>query len=87
MQSNPQSKKEYKDVNVEVRSGDLFLPLQTIKCSLFCIYSKPFSPYPGSSKYEAMARIDNSDLQELVKTVSSIVDPKSYASFILFMKG
>ncbi|MEH2283648.1 MAG: hypothetical protein V7K90_20355 [Nostoc sp.] len=83
MQSNTQHK-EYEDVDLELilRSGNSFLPAQKIKCSLFRIYSEPSSPYPGFSKYEAMARMDNRHIQELAEKGYPIIDPKSYASFI-----
>ena len=83
MQSNTPHK-EYQDIDLQLilRSGDSFLPAQKIKCSLFQIYSKPFSPYPGIiSQGDAMARIDNRDIQELAKRGYPI-DPKSYAKFI-----
>ena len=75
--------KEYEDVDLELilRSGNSFLPAQKIKCSLFRIYSEPSSPYSGFSKYEAMARIDNKDIQELAKS-NYPIDPPSYESFL-----
>lgn len=83
MQSNTPHK-EYKDVDIELilRSGNSFLPAQKIKCSLFCIYSEPFSPYAGISQCQAMARIDQRDIQELAEGSYLLLDPKNYASFI-----
>lgn len=85
MQSNTPHK-EYKDVDIELilRSGNSFLPAQTIKCSLFCIYSKPFSPYPGIIQCEAMARIDQRDILALEKNGYVMLEPQTQrrASFI-----
>lgn len=82
MQLNTQHK-EYENLELELilRSGNSFLPAQKIKCSLFRIYSELCSPYQGFSKYEAMARIDNINIQELAK-IGYPIDPQSYASFV-----